>query len=120
MAAWKLYYDGGCNLCHTSQLKAERWAQRAGQPLGVDVLLSDEAISKGYGDAMVLEADGLVYTAAEAWLKILTISPWYFRWVSVFRLNPVSMRLAKWVYGIVAKYRYKWFGTRECRVKLHS
>jgi predicted DCC family thiol-disulfide oxidoreductase YuxK len=116
MATWKLFYDGGCNLCHVSKLRAEKWAERAHQPLEVDVLVSDEAIEKGYGDAMVLEADGQVLTAADAWLKIMTVAPWYLRWLGWFNLTPPTRALARWVYGIVAKYRYKWFGTRACQV----
>ena len=117
MAAWKLFYDGGCNLCHVSQLRAERWAKRAGQPLEVDILLSDDAIAKGYAlDAMVLEADGQVYVGADAWLKIMEVAPSYFRWVSWMRLTPPTRWLSRFFYGIVAKYRLKWFGTRACQV----
>jgi len=116
MESWKLFYDGGCNLCHASQLRAESWANSAGQPLKVDVLLSEEAISKGYGDAMVLEADGKVLTASDAWLKIMTVAPWYLRWISWFRLSPPTRALARFGYGIVAKYRLKWFGTRSCQI----
>src|SRR5579884_1253255 len=111
--AWKLFYDGGCNLCHTSKLKAEKWAERAGQPMEVDILQSDEAIEKGYqGDVMVLEADGQVYYGADAWLKIMTIAPWYLRWVSVMRYTPPTRWLARVAYALVARIRYKLFGTR--------
>jgi predicted DCC family thiol-disulfide oxidoreductase YuxK len=116
MSTWKLFYDGGCNLCHVSQLRAERWAQRAGQPLDVDVLASDEAISKGYGDAMVLEADGKVYEAADAWLKIMTVGPWYLRPLSWTRFFPPTHWLAAVAYNVVAKYRIKWFGSRACQI----
>jgi predicted DCC family thiol-disulfide oxidoreductase YuxK len=116
MADWKLFYDGGCNLCHASKLRAEAWANRAGQPLKVDILLSDEAIAKGYGSAMVLEADGEVFTAADAWMRLMTIAPWYLRWLTVFRLTRPTMALARWAYGVVAKYRIKWFGSRACEV----
>jgi len=116
MATWKLFYDGGCNLCHVSKLRAEKWAKKAGQPMDVDVLLGDEAISKGYGEAMVLEADGQVLTAADAWLKILTIGPWYLRWLPWMRLTKPTMFLARMGYRIVDRYRYRWFGTRECQI----
>jgi predicted DCC family thiol-disulfide oxidoreductase YuxK len=116
MSTWKLFYDGGCNLCHTSKLQAEKWAKRAGQPLKVDVLLSDEAIERGYGDAMVLEADGHVYTAADAWLKLMSIAPWYLRWVALLSKTKPTQAVARFFYGIVAKYRLKWFGTRACAI----
>jgi predicted DCC family thiol-disulfide oxidoreductase YuxK len=116
MTTWKLFYDGGCNLCHVSKLKAERWAEKAHQPLQADVLLSDEAIAKGYGELMVLEADGEVLTAADAWMKMMTIAPWYLRWISWFGKTKPTMAVARFVYNIVAKYRLKWFGTRVCQV----
>ena len=100
-----------------SQLRAERWAKRAGQPLDVDVLLSAEGQAKGYGDAMVLEADGKVFQAADAWMKIMTIAPWYLRWVAVFGKTKPTMAIARFFYGIVAKYRLKWFGSRACQVE---
>jgi predicted DCC family thiol-disulfide oxidoreductase YuxK len=110
---WKLYYDGGCNLCHVAKLRAEAWAERAGQPLVVDILQSPEAIEKGYADAMVLEADR-VYTAADAWFKMMTIAPWYLRWVSWFRLTPPTYWVARLIYGLVARLRYRLFGRRAC------
>ncbi|MBV6457380.1 MAG: hypothetical protein HONBIEJF_00488 [Fimbriimonadaceae bacterium] len=110
---WTLYYDGGCNLCHVSRLQAEDWAHRAGQPLNVDVLQGGAAIEKGYGEAMVLEAEK-VYIGADAWLKLLTIAPWYLRWVGLLGKLPVFREILKLGYGIVAKYRKKWFGSRAC------
>jgi predicted DCC family thiol-disulfide oxidoreductase YuxK len=115
--AWKLFYDGGCNLCHTSKLRAEKWAAKAGRPLVVDILLSDEAINKGYpGDTMVLEADGKVYYGAEAWLMMMTFAPWYLRWIGALRNFKPFAWLAKKAYKVVAHYRYKWFGTRACPI----
>ncbi len=116
MTTWKLFYDGGCNLCHVSKLRAERWAQVMGKPLEVDVLASDEALAKGYGELMVLEADGEVLTGADAWLKMMSLAPWYLRWVSWFGKTKPTRSVARFFYGIVAKYRYKWFGTRACQM----
>lgn len=110
---WRLYYDGGCNLCHASKLRAEAWAQRAGQPLEVDILQSESAIAKGYGDAMVLEADR-VYKAADAWLMLMTLAPWYLRWVAWTRHTPPTLALARGVYSLVARVRYRLFGRRAC------
>ena len=114
VGAWKLFYDGGCNLCHVSQLRVEKWARHANQPLNVDVLASDEAIAKGYGDAMVLEADGEVFFADQAWFKLASIGPWYVRWTGFFNRSRPTQALARWAYNLVAKYRYRVFGTREC------
>ncbi|HZH99338.1 MAG TPA: DUF393 domain-containing protein [Fimbriimonadaceae bacterium] len=115
MMAWKLYYDGGCNLCHESKLRLESWAKSAGQPLDVDILQSEEAINKGYNsENMILEADGHVYSRADAWLKAMTVAPWYLRWVSWFRLTKPTKRLATVFYDLIAKFRYRLFGKRAC------
>jgi predicted DCC family thiol-disulfide oxidoreductase YuxK len=113
---WKLFYDGGCNLCHTSKLRVERWAELAHQPMEVEILQSNEAVEKGYGEAMVLEAEGKVYQGADAWLRLMKISPWYLRWIGWMDLTPPTRWIAKAMYRIVAKYRYKWFGTRACQI----
>lgn len=112
--AWTLYYDGGCNLCHASKLRVERWAERAKLPLHVDILQSPEAIEKGYGSAMVLEVDGEPLYGADAWLAMMQIAPWYLRWVGWLGLVPGVRQLMKAGYGVVARYRYRWFGTRAC------
>ncbi len=116
VATWKLFYDGGCNLCHVSQLRAEKWAVKARQPLKVEVLLSDEGIAKGYSDVMILEADGRVYSAADAWMKLMTLSPWYLRWVALLAKTKPTMAIATAIYAVVARYRRKWFGTRACQI----
>lgn len=111
---WNLYYDGGCNLCHASKLRAEHWAKKSEQPLNVDILQSPSAIQKGFDTTtMVLEADK-TYFGADAWLKIMTLAPWYLRWISWFRLTPPTAWLAKSTYTLIAKFRYRWFGTRAC------
>lgn len=114
---WRLYYDGGCNLCHVSQLRVERWALRRGRQLVPLPLQSDEAQDKGYPmDAMILEKNGAVYAGADAWLELLEIAPWYLRWLFPLRkIRPLRAILA-WGYRIVERYRIKWFGSRECRI----
>lgn len=114
---WTLYYDGGCNLCHTSQLRAEKWARAHGQPFRAEVLLSDEAIAKGFAsDAMVLEADGKTLYGPAAWLKILTVAPWYLRWLSAMRLTAPTRWLAGVGYSVVANLRYRLYGRRTCEL----
>lgn len=114
--AWKLYYDGECNLCHGSQLQVVKWAVRAKQPLETEILQSEEARQKGYvGDAMILEADR-VYKAHKAWLKLMRFAPWYLCWVGWIGSVPVFSHILGFGYAIVAKYRKKWFGVRACPI----
>ncbi len=116
LSTWKLFYDGGCNLCHSSQLRAERWARRAAQPLEIDVLASDEAIKKGYGDVMIVEADGKVFRADQAWFKLAALGPWYVRWMAPLNGFAPTRALIRWGYNLVVKHRTRFFGTRECAV----
>lgn len=117
---WRLYYDGGCNLCHESKLRVEKWAERAGQPFVAMPLQSTEALDKGYfGEAMILEADK-TYRAADAWLRLMDIAPWYLRWVGWLKVVPPLRAIMRWGYGIVAKYRIKWFGSRACQLPAHK
>jgi predicted DCC family thiol-disulfide oxidoreductase YuxK len=113
---WKLYYDGGCNLCHGSKTRAEAWAERAGQALEAVPLQSPEALEKGYAGAeMVLEAER-TYFAADAWLALLRIAPWYLRWVAWLGVVPGFRQLLQVGYRIVARYRHRWFGRRACPI----
>lgn len=113
---WKLYYDGECNLCHGSQLQVVKWAAKSGQPVDTEILQSPEAVEKGYsGDEMVLEADR-VYRAADAWLKLMQVAPWYLRWIGTVGRIPGVRQLLAFGYRIVARYRKKWFGVRACPI----
>ena len=117
MAQWTLYYDGGCNLCHTSKLKIEKWAEQAHQPLTVDVLQSDEGIRKGYTlEGMILEIDGKPHIGYDAWLESMKVSPWYLRGFYGLRKVPPIRWAFKVGYGFVAKYRLMMFGTRACQI----
>ena len=117
MSNWTLYYDGGCNLCHTSQLTIEKWAKKAGQPLHVDVLQSTEALDKGYTlEGLVLEIDGTPHIGYDGWLESMKVAPWYLKGFYVLRNLAPFRWLTKISYGIVAKYRLKWFGTRACQI----
>ena len=117
MEQWTLYYDGGCNLCHKSQLRIEKWAERAGQPLHVDILQSEESSQKGYSlDGMVLEIDGTPHIGYDAWLESMKVAPWFLRGFYILRKLAPARWMFKIVYGLVAKYRLMMFGTRSCQI----
>lgn len=113
---WKLFYDGGCNLCHVSKLRVEKWAERKRFPLDVEIVQSEEGVRKGYGSAMVLETEDGALFGADAWLELMKLAPWHMNWLHYLGHFPGMRSLLKWGYGIVAKYRYKWFGTRACPI----
>jgi predicted DCC family thiol-disulfide oxidoreductase YuxK len=106
---WKLYYDGECNLCHGSQLQVARWASKSGQDIETEILQSDEAQNKGY------EGDE-IYRAHKAWIKLMTVAPWYLRWVAPVAKLPLLSWFTKIGYQFIAKYRKKFFGKRVCQL----
>jgi predicted DCC family thiol-disulfide oxidoreductase YuxK len=112
--AWKLYYDGGCNLCHASKLRVEKWANRRGTPLDIELLQSADAYDKGYTEQMTLEADGQVYRAFEAWRKLMEIAPYGLSLVGKLAHVPGFSAIFRAGYNLIAHYRYRWFGTRSC------
>ena len=117
MAEWTLFYDGGCNLCHTSKLRMETWAERAKQPLRATPLQSDEGVEKGCAlEEMVLEKEGQTYRGADAWLEMMAVAPWYLRWFYSLRKIGFMRALLIAGYRFVAKNRIKWFGSRECKL----
>lgn len=109
---WKVYYDAGCNVCHHSQLRMVKWAQKRGQSLEAIPLQSEEAAAKGYADEMVVEIDGKPFFRHEGWAQVLKLAPWYLRWVGVFS----GTAPFRWTYNFVAKWRYRLFGRRTCPI----
>ena len=67
-------------------------------------------------DSMVLEVGDQVLFGADAWFKLMDLSPWYLRWIMIAKYTPFTRWLVKKGYSIVAKYRYKIFGTRACPI----
>lgn len=113
---WKLFYDGGCNLCHTSKLKVERWAATKGQDLQAIPFQSSEGIERGYlNGPMVLEADQ-IYKGADAWMQLSLLAPWWLQILFVPARLPGLNLITRMVYNLIAKYRIKLFGSRECQI----
>lgn len=110
-----LFYDGGCNLCEASRHKAEAWARRRGVALRTEILQSAEAMEKGYGEMMVLETPERTYFAADAWLELLRrVGPPLLRPLSLMARTRPTLALARYAYGLVARYRTRLFGSRAC------
>jgi predicted DCC family thiol-disulfide oxidoreductase YuxK len=117
MEPWHLYYDGGCNLCNKSKLVYEKWAQKAGIPFIAEPLMSTSGLEKGFtGDQMILERDGVQYSASNAWLELMRLAPWYLRWIYWTRNAPILRPIYKFFYNKVAHNRIKWFGSASCEI----
>lgn len=115
MQSWKLFYDGGCNLCEHSQSRFSRWARSAGFPLETEYLQGPEAVAKGYdGSEMVLEAEGAVLRGPDAALRLLKIAPVPLRWFAWIASFPLTRAFARGCYRLIARFRYTLFGKRAC------
>ena len=109
-----ILYDGTCRLCAGSKARLERW--RTAPAMRFVTLQSPEARAlvpgmkeEEYFGAMHVVEGGRVYSAHEAWFRILRLAPlWtaWFGWVT-------PRLLARPLYAWVARNRFRWFG-RTC------
>ncbi|AXT63593.1 thiol-disulfide oxidoreductase DCC family protein [Aquimarina sp. AD10] len=111
-----IFFDGICNLCNTwiqFILKKEKYPYFKFASLQSEmakVILKDHKISKDI-TTIVLIKDEKIYHKSDAILHICKHLnyPWYLgKW---FLIVPKSLR--DFVYNIIAKNRYKWFGKQK-------
>ena len=110
-------FDGVCNLCNGSvRFVIERDPRKHFQfaPLQSATatrLISGSADRLAMPDSIVLVDDGRLYVRSEAALRIARRLrfPWPLLWV--FMAVPRNLR--DWVYDVIARHRYRWFGKRE-------
>jgi predicted DCC family thiol-disulfide oxidoreductase YuxK len=113
-----ILFDGECNLCNSSvqfilrRDSAKRFrfaslqspaAQRQLQEIG----LTPEDLP----DSIALIEDGKVYVKSTAGLRIARGLGGLWPLVSVFLVVPAVPR--NWIYDLIARNRYRWFGKRE-------
>lgn len=116
-------FDGVCNLCNTSVLfiidrdPAARFrfaALQSDAAAAALASLSAEVPQHG-ADSIVLIQDGRVYQRSDAALRIAQglRRPWPFLGALLVVPRPVR----DWVYDLIARNRYRWFGRRDaCRI----
>jgi predicted DCC family thiol-disulfide oxidoreductase YuxK len=109
-------FDGVCNLCSRSvrfMLKHDvhgklRFAS-VQSPVGRE-LLERNGVDALDPQTFLLIDGGRVYVRTDAALEIAKdLGGW--RWLQVLRVVPRGVR--DWLYGYVARNRYRWFGKRE-------
>lgn len=108
-------FDGVCNLCNgaiTFIIKRDPKGQFRFAPLGsapANKLLAGAA--GPIPDSMVLVEDGRVFVRSAAALRIARRLrlPWPLAYVFIAVPRPVR----DWVYDMVARNRYRWFGRRD-------
>lgn len=111
-----ILYDGFCELCARSiRFVIKRDTKRLFSYIPIQ---SDEGkeLLKRYNiehvsdNTFVYIEDGVFYLKSTAALMVC-IQIKSLKWLSIFLIIPVCFR--DFVYRVVAKYRYKWFGKNE-------
>ena len=112
-----LLFDGVCNLCSSSvQFVLERNSRdnirfaSLQSEFGVNAL-KDSNLPADYTDSLVLLENGKTYVKSDAALRLNRHMDGLWRLGAVFLIVPSFIR--NWVYDIVAKYRYRWFGKKD-------
>ena len=105
-----LIFDGDCHFCG---LWIKRWRQTTGDR--VDYLpFQDASIHERFPEipreqferaVQLIEADGAVYSGAEAAIRALAKNPDQKRLLRLYDDSPAFAAVAEWFYAIVAKHR---------------
>lgn len=114
-------FDGVCNLCTHSvrfilQHETEPLFRFATvqSPTG-SRLMRDLGLDPDDAETFVLIADGRAYLRSDAAIRIARDLRGAWRWLGAIKIVPRPLR--DWVYDLVARKRYRWFGrTDECMV----
>ncbi|HWC52591.1 MAG TPA: thiol-disulfide oxidoreductase DCC family protein [Chitinophagaceae bacterium] len=112
-----ILFDGVCNYCNAltnfiiRQDKKKIFLFATLQSnFGVKILRDKNLPTDEY-ESLLLIDKGKLYSKSNAGLRIYNKLPWYWKWTQLFWIFPKFFR--DWVYSIIAKNRYKWFGKRE-------
>jgi len=112
-----ILFDGVCNLCNGAvqfvieRDRAARFRFAALQSAAAAPLLGDAASGQALPDSIVLVEDGRVFTRSTAALRIARGLK--FPWSAAYWLIAIPRPLRDWVYDLVARNRYNWFGRRD-------
>ena len=112
-----LLFDGICNYCNAlvnfiilrDKKKVFRFTPLQSSA-GQKILKQWNLPTDRFDSFLLLDKDKL-YDKSTAALKLYNKLPWYWKWTQLFWIFPKFFR--DWVYGIIAKNRYKWFGKRD-------
>lgn len=117
-----ILFDGVCNLCNGAvnkvidRDKENRFLFASLQSKIGQQICKDLGIDTNDMESMILyESSFAYYKKATAALKVMNDLGGLWSLTKVFWILPEFFR--NWVYDIVAKNRYKWFGKKEsCRI----
>ena len=114
-----LFFDGQCILCNSfidillkrDKKKKLRFATLQGTTANK---LLDQSLT-GSLDSVVFYSDGKIYQESSASLRALGHLGGLYKLAMIILLVPPFIR--NWVYKIISKNRYSWFGKlEECRI----
>lgn len=112
-----IFFDGVCNLCNNSVqfiIKRDKYKRFLYASLQSDAardILLQFKIKNSYLDSIILVENGKLYQKSTAILKIAKELNGLWKLNYGFIIIPKSIR--DYVYGIIVKNRYKWFGKRS-------
>lgn len=112
-----ILFDGICNLCNGSvqfiikRDPKEQFSFASLQSDAAEKLLLQFNYDNSKVKTIVLIEDGQLYTKSTAVLRICKRIDSMWRLMYVFIIIPKGLR--DFVYGVVAKYRYSWFGKKD-------
>ncbi|TMI81069.1 MAG: thiol-disulfide oxidoreductase DCC family protein [Bacteroidetes bacterium] len=116
-----ILFDGVCNFCNgmvnfiIRQDKKNVFLFAALQSESGKKLLEQYHINWQRSDSFVVIENDKAYMKSNAALKLYAKLPWYWKWTQIFWIVPKFIR--DWVYNVIARNRYKWFGKEdECMV----
>ena len=112
-----ILFDGVCHLCGAwvrFVIRRDPGARFRFAPLQSPAgrqLVAKHGLRSGEIDSVVLIQDEVVFTKSDAALRILSALPGGWRLLGMGRALPRTWR--DWVYGFIARNRYRWFGQAE-------
>lgn len=115
-----IFFDGYCILCnsfvdfllHIDKKDRLQFASLQGNTAHN---LLDSKTTKNNDTVILRTGEGGIFIKSEAVLRVIVILGGLWKFVSIFRILPVSFRDR--IYDWIAKNRYGWFGKRDaCRL----
>jgi predicted DCC family thiol-disulfide oxidoreductase YuxK len=112
-----ILYDGKCNLCNSTLqfiLKRDKLKIFHYLPLQssqAEELLKTIQFDQSGIDSVIFIENGRAYIKFEAFFRIANKLGGFFKMMTVFRILP--QKFSDWMYDVIAKNRYNWFGKKE-------
>jgi len=111
-----ILYDGVCNLCnasvrfvlardHNDFFRFASLQSEAGRKLATKYNLTTDL------STFFLIEGGKTYERSDAWLGTMRLLGW--PWSASYGLRIVPRSVRNWVYDVVGRNRYRWFGRQE-------